>query len=982
MRNLSDHPQCNDVTITSLLVNQSIRLGERKAISGFACRNSLSPGIPGLQLTYLDVARINTALVQELASVGVHRASRLAVVLPNGVDLAVGLLAACCTAVAVPLSADFQASEYRTYFCTSKTTHLLTSSDTPPSAMHVASEMNLPIIQLERSNDGYSVKCKNLPPLFHELFVAPLPADIAAILMTSGSTGRPKRVPLSHRNLCTAAHNVASSLHLSEHDRCLVMWEQYHIGGIVDLLLAPLASGSQIFCAGGFDASVFFDAIEKLRPTWFQGVPTTLRELLVEGKLRGRLPDKNTSLRFLRSVAAPLASDVMTQLEDAFGVPVIQTFGMTEAAPLITTNHLPPGKRKPDSTGTPVGCEVAVMDEHGIPLTPNRTGEIAVRGANVFSGYEDDPESNAACFRDGWFYTGDIGHFDDEHFLFLSGRVKELINRGGEKISPSEIEQIAVRHPAIEQAIAFSIPHPTLGEDVALAVVTKTTHPTDQESVRGFIAEYLSGFKVPSVVLFLPELPRCPIGKVRRKELASLVVNAQHETDASPVTDPLEMRLAQLWAVHLDVPQVDPTDDFRLIGGDSLSQIRVMSAVESQFGITFPDHEHPGSLTTVRKMAAEVRSLSRQPVPTLEATSSPTFESERWAIDDAEVDLHFADADPQTIRRRLMDCRTVLEFNAKIETLLNILTLDELTCVIPPKESGPRWVMSRLMRPIKILEQPKNDGVVRLETRITASLFEKLRNTINSQTGPQVQQQWNRSRIAEQVYLYQQGYHSSKGRSLIVGFAGNHMRLMLPTHSILSHLGPRYDLLLLCDVNRHHFSHGIPGLGDDIGELSEWIRSTTATWNYESFVVLGTSAGGLAAIACAYVLKCRRAVVLGADAPSSHPALTTFIQDKIDQANKFHALHPMIVVGHNDLNDRDRKAATEITTRLPRHHRRTLDGGGAHNVLQPALQNGQLQVLLSELLEHSIDNNLAIVDSLMTDEAESVSLRRDKTGFG
>ena len=209
---------------------------------------------------------------------------------------------------------------------------------------------------------------------------------------------------------------------------------------------------------------------------------------------------------------------------------------------------------------------------------------------------------------------------------------------------------------------------------------------------------------------------------------------------------------------------------------------------------------------------------------------------------------------------------------------------------------------------------------------------------------------------AVKVYLYQQGYHSSKGRGLIVGFAGNHMRLMLPTHSILSHLGPRYDLLLLCDADRHHFSHGIPGLGDDIGKLSEWIRSKMATWNYESFVVLGTSAGGLAAIACAYVLKCRRAVVLGADALSSHPALTTFIQDKIDQANKLNALHPMIVVGHDDLNDRDRKAAMEITTRLPRHHRRTLDGGGAHNVLQRELQNGQLQVLLSELLEHSIDN--------------------------
>ena len=194
--------------------------------------------------------------------------------------------------------------------------------------------------------------------------------------------------------------------------------------------------GGTLVCAGSFDAGRFFELLDRVRPTWFQGVPTTLRELVVHARLAGRLPVRST-LRLLRSVAAPLPADLMRELEKAFGVPVIQTFGMTEAAPLITTNRLPPGKRKPGSTGTPCGCEVAVLDAAGEPLPGAATGEVAVRGPNVFAGYEDDPETNARVFRRGWFMTGDVGRFDEDGFLHLTGRVKEMINRGGEKIAPA-----------------------------------------------------------------------------------------------------------------------------------------------------------------------------------------------------------------------------------------------------------------------------------------------------------------------------------------------------------------------------------------------------------------------------------------------------------------------------------------------------------------------------------------------------------------
>ncbi len=953
MRDQLSDSRCNELTITSLLAAQAACFGDREAITGMANRDCANQESLTRTLSYADLARNNSALAQKLTDLGVRRDSRLAVVLPNGVDLAVGLLSACSAAVAVPLSAEFQASEYRSYFCISRTTHLLTSGNAPPSAMWVAAEMNLPTFELEWCGDGFDIAGEKRQSPRPGRLDAPEPADIVAILMTSGSTGQPKRVPLSHRNLCVAAHSVARSLNLCEQDRCLVMWEQYHIGGLVDLLLAPLASGSRVYCAGGFDAELFFDAVDTLRPTWFQGVPTTLRELLIQGKLRGQLPWKDSSLRFLRSVAAPLHGDVMAQLENAFGVPVIQTFGMTEAAPLITTNQLPPGKRKPGSTGTPVGCEVAVMDDHGNQLPSGRTGEIAVRGDNVFEGYEDDPKSNAACFRDGWFYTGDIGHVDQDGFLFLSGRVKELINRGGEKISPAEVESIAVRHPAIEQAVAFSIPHPTLGEDVAMAVVTKPTRRTDSESVRDFLAEHLSGFKVPSVVLFLTELPRCPIGKIRRKELAKLVSNGNHSIgttvrqpngrDDQPVMEPLENRLAQLWATHLDVASVGPTDDFRMLGGDSLSQIRLMLAAESLFVFTFPDQANHASLTTVRKLATEIRSLGGRIPGTPNEPPSSLSDVDRRVTGDVEVGSNLSDSDPETIRRRLVESQTVLDFNATAEALLNTLTLDELYAVLPASENGLRRTASQLARLLRSLGQTQADRMVDLKQQTTVNLMKQWRRDLTSETGAGDCQRWTRSRAGSNAYLYRQDHRSSAGRCLVVGFAGNHMRLMLPTHSLLSHFGPRYDLLVLGDVDRNHFANGMPGLGDNIGELCEWVRRTSTSFGYEVMTVLGTSAGGLAAIACGYVLECDRVTVLGADAPSSHSALSTFIQAKNCRSH-----HPLVLIGYDELNDRDREAALEITKLVPRHHAHRFQAGGAHNLLQPALKSRELQSLFNK----------------------------------
>ena len=928
-------------TIPSLIDSQAIRFGSRVAIRE-ASDNCVS---------YAELANSVAGLVGALRGLGVCQNSRLALALPNGIDHAVGLLSTCSAAVAVPLSAELHADEYRSYFRTAHVTHLLTSADAPPTARRVAWEMGLAEIMLVRKQ-SWQIQSTLPQTKEHAAKDTPTPTDTAVILMTSGSTGQPKRVPLTHQNLCIAAASVAKSLHLDALDRCLVMWEQHHIGGLVDLLLAPLMSGSSVTFSGGFDAKKFFDLIAAVNPTWFQGVPTTLRELLRHGRLAGRLPLRNSRLRLLRSVAAPLPGEVMVELEEAFGVPVIQTFGMTEASPLITTNRLPPDKRVPNSAGTPCGCEVAVMDGTGSRLPAGVTGEIAIRGENVFTGYEDDDEANLQSFRNGWFYTGDLGYLDGEGFLFLTGRAKELINRGGEKVAPVEIEEVLIRHPAVDQAAAFPVPHMRLGEDVGVAIITKGGCQTSQNAIREFVAQHLSKFKVPSVVLFLDHLPRCPIGKVRRRELTSMAIDQQvlmreKETKPStgddPAEDSLEKRLAELWALHLDVPHVDLKDDFRLLGGDSLAQIRLLLAVESLFKVEFPEHEER-SITTVRKMAAEIRRCGGR-VP---MDSGERCDADRRLLGNVEVCSNLSDADTTSIRNRLSQSRSLSDFRAAREALINTMTLEELWEVLSNVEFRPPGLVSKLRRiPWNALRSKESLDEYR-RTRTVENALQDWRRSVETAIRRDPSHNWSRQRLENHIYHYRQKGLKAADRSLIIAFAGNHMRLMLPTHAILAHLGRPFDLILLGDATRRHFADGIPGVANDISELCDWLRSATTPMGYQSMRTFGTSAGGLAAICCGYALECHHVAAIGADSPTAHPVLSEFLRLQVRGAN-----HPEVVLGYSESNRRDRKAAQDINSLLPNGRFRIMRSDASHNSLQPALKTGRLRELLSELLYDS-----------------------------
>lgn len=558
-------------------------------------------------LSYAALLQRVEGLSQSLHRLGVSasgKRSRVGIVLPNGPDMSIALLAVTRLGVALPFNPAYTPAEFEAYFRETEIGYLLSSRDAAGTAHEVAERLGIPVLYQDELGAG-----DNTASAIPE----PLPDDVAMVLLTSGSTGRAKRVPLTHRNVCTSARDVCRSMSLSPTDRCLSMWEQFHIGGLVDLLIAPLHSGGTIIATSGFDAARFFHELEMSKPTWFQGVPATLGELSFHAN-RNAISPQPSSLRLLRSVAAALSPALMQELEVLFGVPVIQTFGMTEAGPLISATRLPPAIRKPGSVGPSCGPEIAVMGPMQQQLGVGETGEIAVRGENVFAGYENDEAANTAAFRDGWFHTGDTGYIDGDGYLFLTGRTKEMINRGGEKVNVREVDDALLEHEAIAEAAAFPIKHRTLGEEVAAAVSLKPSRVTNEADIRLFLSSRLSSFKVPRRILFLDRLPRNAVGKIDRLALAQSAAEQESSENSSSgaAISEIESQIATIWATELGVEKVGLDDNFFELGGDSLSGLRVFLAVETAMGRPLPA-EAMTNVTTVRAMARSASEAASAP---------------------------------------------------------------------------------------------------------------------------------------------------------------------------------------------------------------------------------------------------------------------------------------------------------------------------------------------------------------------------------
>ncbi|MFB2970272.1 AMP-binding protein [Aerosakkonema sp. BLCC-F183] len=527
-----------------------------------------------------------------LNTLGISPNDRVAVVLPNGPEMAVAFLAIAATATCAPLNPAYREQEFDFYLSDLNAKALVIQSGVGEPAKIVAKERGIPIIelipQLEAQAGSFSLISENLANPTAQI-QNPESHHIALVLHTSGTTSRPKIVPLTHSNLCSSASNIRQTLNLSQSDRCLNIMPLFHIHGLIAALLSSLSAGASIVCSPGFYAPQFFSWVAEFQPTWYSAVPTMHQSILAQAEANQEIIS-HSKLRFIRSSSASLAPQIMAQLETTFNVPVIEAYGMTEASHQMASNPLPPKERKPGSVGLAAGPEIAIMNEAGHLLSTGEIGEVVIKGANVTQGYENNPKANAEAFTNGWFRTGDLGYLDGDGYLFLKGRIKEIINRAGEKISPREVDEVLLEHPAVAQVLTFAAPHTLLGEDVAAAIVLKEGMTTSELEIKEFAAQKLADFKVPRVVLFLDEIPKGPTGKLQRIGLAEkLGLTASNPTadpvEYAPPQTPIEMKLAEIWSQVLGSEKIGIYDNFFQLGGDSILAAQIVNRVREAWGV-------------------------------------------------------------------------------------------------------------------------------------------------------------------------------------------------------------------------------------------------------------------------------------------------------------------------------------------------------------------------------------------------------------
>jgi acyl-CoA synthetase (AMP-forming)/AMP-acid ligase II len=483
-----------------------------------------APGRP--PLPYAALRELVATTIAALNAAGARRNDRVAIVLDNGPEMAACFVACAAGTASAPLNPGYRADEFEFYLADLNAKLLIVAAGSTSPAVAVAEKLGIRIVDLV-VDAGAPAGSFRLVPRVADAPAGPAvlgglaePDDIAMVLHTSGTTSRPKIVPLTVANLCASAANIRASLALVPGDRGLNIMPLFHIHGLIAGVLAPLSAGASVYCTPGFNALKFFAWMDDAKPTWYTAVPTMHQAIVARAKNNAETIARNP-LRFTRSSSSSMPPQVIRGLEAAFGAPLIEAYGMTEATHQMASNPLPPRPRKPGSVGLAAGPSVEIMGAAGELLAPGETGEIVIRGANVASGYENNPKANAEGFRNGWFRTGDQGVKDDDGYLTITGRLKEIINRGGEKVSPREVDEILMDHPAVAQVVCFGMPHPKLGEEVAAVVVLKPGGAATDRELQAFVATRAADYKVPKKILFMDEIPKGATGKLQRIGLAA-----------------------------------------------------------------------------------------------------------------------------------------------------------------------------------------------------------------------------------------------------------------------------------------------------------------------------------------------------------------------------------------------------------------------------------------------------------------------------
>ncbi len=469
-------------------------------------------------LGYSQMKDICLTFGSQLSNMEIASNSVFGIVLPNGINMAKCFLSLANYVVAAPLNPNYTEEEFIFYLKDLECKYVVTDETASNNLKNAAKKTNTKLLFIETGDGDNSLKLKSIDTKKNISNKPNLNNDQCLILHTSGTTSKPKQVQLSTKNILSSASNIANTLVLSKEDKGLNIMPLFHIHGLIASLLSSVFSGGCLVCTEGFNALALFSQIKTFNPTWITAVPTMYQAILSRSTRNSSII-KNSKIRLLRSSSAAMPVKTIEELESVFECPVIEAYGMTEASHQMASNPLN-GKRKSGSVGKAAGPRIALLKDSKVYTESGIEGEIVIKGENVTKSYRNNDLANKESFFDGWFRTGDLGTFDNEGFLFISGRIKEVINKGGEKISPKEIDEALMKHPAIFQAVSFSITHEKLGEDVGAAIVLKESESVSKEELQLHLKNIISAFKIPKTILFLNEIPKGNTGKIQRIGLA------------------------------------------------------------------------------------------------------------------------------------------------------------------------------------------------------------------------------------------------------------------------------------------------------------------------------------------------------------------------------------------------------------------------------------------------------------------------------
>ena len=483
-------------------------------------------------ISYSELNALVRSVMAQLSWLGLSRGATIALVSDNCVEFVIGFLAVVSAGARVaPLNPALTLSELNT-----RISKLSAHAVLAPK--HLASKLEFAegmagsaarwIMSVEGSRGAYEVRIADRSGQSSASgaaaqTIAPIDGeDVALLMFTAGTTSAPKVVPLTHRNVVASVHGISCGYDLSPQDATLIVMPLFHGHGLMAGLLAPLASGGSAYLpsTGGFSAHLFWPDVVRLGVTWYTAVPT-IHRILVNRASKEYPSSSPVRLRFIRSCSAPLDDELATAIRATFRVPVISAYGMTEASHQVSSNPLPVhGSNKPSSVGLPTGVEIRIVTENGKDAPTDSSGEIWVRGATVTAGYLANPHANSASFVDGWFRSGDLGSVDTDGYLYVRGRLKEVINRGGEKISPGEIDAVLLSNPKVLDAASFGESDAIYGEKVQAAVILRPGMEATEGELRDYCRTELSAFEVPERIYILTDFPRTAKGSTDRRALA------------------------------------------------------------------------------------------------------------------------------------------------------------------------------------------------------------------------------------------------------------------------------------------------------------------------------------------------------------------------------------------------------------------------------------------------------------------------------